>query len=194
MKKHRLGIFVSGTGSNAMNIIDHFAHNQTVEVGFVLTNNPSSPVIAACESKGVKTIVISNEQAAQGGHLCGICEKENINWIILAGYLRLIPAELVHAFNDRIFNIHPSLLPKFGGKGMYGDHVHKAVLASEERESGITIHLVNEEFDKGMILAQFRCRLSDGDDLLVLRSKIRALEHTYYPVIIEKTILSEEYA
>ena len=193
MIKKRLALFISGAGSNALNIIDYFQNHSQIEVGFVLSNNENSPAIAASKSKSIDVFVCSNNEVLDGKYLIDLCQDQNIDFIILAGYLKLIPSDFIERYTDRIINVHPSLLPKYGGKGMYGEKVHSAVLGANEKESGISIHLVNEKFDEGRLLAQFHCLLSNEDSLATLKKKIAYLEHSYFPAVIEKTILSENY-
>lgn len=191
MKRFRLGIFASGAGSNALNIIQFFQGNDEVEVAFVLSNRADAPVIAKVNKQGLKTIVVSNEDVANGLKLTHLCQNEGIDFIILAGFLRKIPKELIAAYPTQIINVHPSLLPKFGGKGMFGKYVHQAVLEASEKESGITIHLVNEEFDKGKILAQYRCAVQTTDIIETLEQKIHELERKYFPQTIKDYILEQ---
>ena len=192
MDKKRVAIFASGSGSNAMNLIQHFKGHSSIEVAFVLTNNSNAGIIEKAEGVGVKTIVMSNAEVAQGDVLNNLCNEENITWIVLAGYLRLVPADFIDSYENRIINLHPALLPKFGGKGMFGQHVHHAVVESGETESGITIHFVNSEFDKGRIIAQFRCSVNTEDTALDVDRKIRILEQSYLPAVVEKTILNSD--
>ena len=193
MKKHRIALFVSGAGSNALNIATYFTEHPTINVSLLLSNNASSPVLNACEKLNIPCVVVSNSEAADGAKLISICHQHQVDTIVLAGYLRLIPLPFIHAFSNRIINIHPALLPKFGGKGMYGDRVHEAVLANKCAESGITIHLVNEFFDEGRKLAQFYCAVDASDTVDTLRKKVRLLEHTYYPLVIEQTLNLENH-
>lgn len=190
MNKTRIGIFASGTGSNAINLINYFRNHSSIEIGFVLSNKSEAPVLNSAKSLGIEVIYRPNEEVANGNSLLEICQAHNIDWIVLAGYLRLIPIPLIHAYENKIVNLHPSLLPKYGGKGMHGTHVHKAVIEAKENESGITVHFVNEEFDKGRIIAQFRCSISNKDTVESLAHKIHVLEQSYLPVVIEKTILN----
>ena len=192
MDKKRVAIFASGSGSNAMNLIQHFKGHSSIEVAFVLTNNSNAGIIKKADDAGVKTIVLSNADVAQGDVLINLCNEENISWIVLAGYLRLVPADFIDSYENRIINLHPALLPKFGGKGMFGQHVHRAVVESGETESGITIHFVNSEFDKGRIIAQFRCRVNVNDTATDVDRKIRVLEQSYLPAVVEKTILNND--
>ena len=184
----RIALFASGNGSNALNIIDFFSGNPSISIAFVLSNKPDAPVLRGAAEKGVRTFACSNEEAADEQYLLDLCQRESVDYVILAGYLRKVPAGLIAAYPERILNIHPSLLPKFGGKGMYGSHVHRAVLDAGETESGITVHLVNEEFDRGTILAQFRCEVTKNDTVESLQQKIQYLEHRYFPEVIAKTI------
>ncbi len=192
MEKKRLAIFASGSGSNAINLIKHFDEHPIIETAFVLTNNAKAGIIDKAERSGVKIIVLSNTDVSSSTVLDSICKEENVSWIVLAGYLRLVPSNFIDRFENKIINLHPALLPKFGGKGMFGQNVHRAVVESGERESGITIHFVNKEFDKGQIIAQFRCNVSQEDTAEDIDKKIRVLEQSYLPVVVENTILKSE--
>lgn len=189
MKKIRIAIFASGTGSNAMNLIRYFKKHDAIEVGFVMSNRESAPIVESARAEGVPVMTLSNEDASHSELLIHLCESNDIDWIVLAGYLRLIPDGLIHKYHKRIINLHPSLLPKYGGKGMYGQHVHKAVVENGEKESGITIHYVNEEFDKGEVIAQFTCPVEPGDTAADVDKKIRELEQRYLPEVVEQTII-----
>jgi phosphoribosylglycinamide formyltransferase-1 len=193
MNKIRLALFASGTGSNALNIIDHFAGHQKVEVAFVLTNKADAPVVDKSQMRGVETVILNNELVSQADVLLKVCRQHRIDFIILAGYLRLIPSEFIEHFEERIINIHPSLLPKFGGKGMYGSRVHEAVLAAGEKESGISIHFVDSRFDEGRVIAQFSCEVDSSDTIETLSAKIQHLEHAYFPAVVEETVISEDH-
>ena len=188
MEKHRLAIFASGQGSNALNIMTYFKSHPMIEVAIVVTNNASAGVIAYAESFHVPVKVISNEEAASSDFLKNICSDVKCDLIILAGYLRMIPAEFAQAYDKKIINVHPSLLPKFGGKGMYGDRVHQAVITSGEKESGITVHFVNAAYDKGEIIGQASCKLDSNETLESLKQKISILERDNFPKMIEQTI------
>lgn len=189
MQKQRIGIFASGTGSNAMNLIRTFSGSSELEVAFVLSNNPKAKILSTAKEAGINVHCFTNQEVADGKFLTDFCKEQKIDWIVLAGYLRLIPTELIQAFSDKIINLHPSLLPNYGGKGMYGRNVHVAVIENKEKESGITIHLVNEEFDKGRILAQFRCPITENDSVEDLEAKIHQLEQKYLPTVVKNTIL-----
>ncbi len=192
MEKKRLAIFASGSGSNAINLIKHFDEHPMIETAFVLTNNAKAGIIDKAERAGVKIIVLTNTDVSSSTVLDSICKEENVSWIVLAGYLRLVPSNFIDRFENKIINLHPALLPKFGGKGMFGQNVHRAVVESGEKESGITIHFVNKEFDKGQIIAQFRCNVSQEDTAEDIDKKIRVLEQSYLPVVVENTILKSE--
>ncbi|MCH2223543.1 MAG: phosphoribosylglycinamide formyltransferase [Crocinitomicaceae bacterium] len=188
MNKNRIAIFASGTGSNAVNLIRNFKQNESMDVAFVLSNKSTAQVLVSSKELGIKTYSYSNEEVSDGQFLLDLCSSENIDWVVLAGYLRKIPNDFTLGYANKIINLHPSLLPKFGGKGMYGSHVHKAVIEAKEIRSGITVHLVNEEFDKGEILAQFTCPLSSLDTVESLAYKIHQLEQAYLPIVVETTI------
>lgn len=192
MRKKRVAIFASGSGSNALNLINHFNGHANIEVAFVLTNNSDAGIIEKARQEGIEVIVLSNEDVSKSEVLLSICEEAQVNWVVLAGYLRLVPASFIDHFENRIVNLHPALLPKYGGRGMYGQHVHKAVVENNESESGITIHFVNSEFDKGRIIAQFKCAVNEGDNSNDVDRKIRILEQSYLPIVIEKTIENTE--
>ena len=189
MVKKRMAIFASGTGSNAINLIGHFAEHKAIEIGFVLSNKKDAPVLESANDLGVEALYFSNSEVSQGEFLIELCEKHQIDYIVLAGYLRLIPGDFIEAFSEGIINLHPSLLPNYGGKGMYGRNVHNAVLENKEKESGITVHFVNQKFDEGRIIAQFRCPISSTDTVQDLEGKIRSLEQNYLPFVVEKTIM-----
>ena len=189
MKKIKLALFASGNGSNALNIIDYFSSNSLIEIGFVLTNKKDAPIVELAQIKGVETFILSNDKVSNGTLLTKICLEKGIDFIILAGYLRKIPEELLTNYSNKIINVHPALLPKFGGQGMYGNNVHKAVFESKQFETGITIHFVNEHFDEGRLIAQFYCEVTKEDTIETIQAKVQKLEHTYFPIVIEKTIL-----
>jgi phosphoribosylglycinamide formyltransferase-1 len=153
-----------------------------------LSNKENAPVVNRAKELGVPTIIIDNTVASDGLQLVRICQENKLDYIILAGYLRLIPRELVVAFSSKIINLHPSILPNYGGAGMYGDNVHRAVLAAKESYSGISVHFVDENFDQGRLIAQFYCDISAGETLDTLKEKIRQLEHAFYPVVVEQTL------
>jgi phosphoribosylglycinamide formyltransferase-1 len=191
MKKYRLAIFASGQGSNAVNIMSYFHQHPNIAVEVIVSNNPQAGVIERAVEFNVLAEVISNENASNAGFLIELCQKKKIDYVLLAGYLRMIPEEFTRLFQRRIINIHPSLLPKFGGKGMYGDYVHRAVLTSGASESGITIHFVNEVYDEGEIIGQAACSIEPGETLESLKKKITNLEKAHYPTLIEQIIIRQ---
>jgi phosphoribosylglycinamide formyltransferase-1 len=194
MLKIRLAIFASGAGSNALNILRHFENNAHIEVAFLMTNRKESPLVLAAKKIAAPILVFDNEHVSDGEFLMDVCAEHKVDYVILAGYLRLIPKEFILNFKEKIINIHPALLPNFGGKGMYGDNVHLAVLAAKAKNSGISIHFIDENFDEGRMLAQFYCQIEEEETLPSLKKKIQYLEHTYFPVVIEQTILNQTHA
>lgn len=190
MKKYRLAIFASGQGTNAANITTYFKDHPEIEVTIIITNNPQAGVISRAQDLHIPVEIITNDCASNAEFLIELCRQKGIQFVVLAGYLRMIPEKFVKKFNNRIINIHPSLLPKFGGKGMYGDNVHRAVLSSGEKESGITIHYVNAVYDEGEIIGQSKCTIDPADTLEKLKEKIAALEKVQFPKAIEQAILN----
>ncbi|MCE3295482.1 MAG: Phosphoribosylglycinamide formyltransferase [Crocinitomicaceae bacterium] len=186
MVRQKIAVFASGTGSNALNIISYFENHPQIEVAFVLSNKADAPVVDAARKLGIETVIVPNERIETPGVLIDICKERKVNGIILAGFLRKIPMDFVEHYENRILNIHPSLLPKYGGAGMYGKLVHEAVRAAGEVETGITIHYVNSEYDKGEIIAQFSCPLEAGEPLESILEKIHRLEMEHFPRVIEE--------
>jgi phosphoribosylglycinamide formyltransferase-1 len=188
----KIAIFISGAGSNAKNLIHYFSQNTEVEICFVISEKINPELEQLCNLHEISFIQPAKHQVSAPDYLIKTCLDYDINFIVLAGFLKKIPEELIQKFPEKIVNIHPSLLPKFGGKGMYGDYVHRAVLEANEKESGITIHLVNEEYDKGKILAQFSVPILPDETVETLREKIKKLEHTHLPRVIQTLLLSHE--
>jgi len=186
--KKRIAIFASGSGSNAQKIMEHFKKNELAEVTLVLTNNPEAYVLQRADNFEIPAHVFNRREFYQSDEVIKLLESLKIDLIVLAGFLWLVPQNLLDAYPNRIINIHPALLPAFGGKGMYGDYVHQAVLTAGEKESGITIHFVNEHFDKGEIIQQFRFKIEPQDQLENIRFKIQQLEHQHYPKVIENVL------
>ena len=184
-----LVLFASGSGSNAEKIIEYFKGSDQVRITHIYCNNPSAGIIQRAERLGVPCRVFDRESYKNGTVLKEV-QSLRTDWIILAGFLWLIPVEFVRAFPQRIVNIHPALLPKFGGKGMYGHYVHEAVSKSSAQFSGVTIHLVNEEFDKGKMLAQFAVALINPTSALEIEGQVRALEIAHFPSVIESVLLN----
>lgn len=186
--KH-VAIFASGEGTNAENIFKYFHNDKRVKIKLVVTNVDTAGVIRRAEEYKKNVQIVSKTALYEyTEQLIEFLNTEEIDIIVLAGFLLKIPEAFVKAFPNRIINIHPALLPKFGGKGMYGMNVHKAVIAQKETESGITVHYVNEEYDKGEIILQAKCLVEEGDTPESLDRKVRALELEYFPKAIEKVI------
>ncbi|MCX6249635.1 MAG: phosphoribosylglycinamide formyltransferase [Bacteroidetes bacterium] len=190
MKK--IAIFASGNGTNAQRIIEYFADHPVVKVDLVLSNNPDAFVLKRVTPYHIPTLVFTRDEFYHSSKILDILQERNIDFIVLAGFLWLIPGNLLEEYSDRIINIHPALLPKFGGKGMFGLRVHEAVLNSKQSKSGITIHLVNETYDDGQIIFQEQCDVEPSDTPESLAAKIHALEHEYYPVVIEALLHDPE--
>ncbi len=185
----QIALFASGSGSNAENIAVHFVDDAAVDVSLLLTNNPKSGVIDrarrgfGCE-RHVPVLLFDRPTFYQTNRITEILRQQRIDLIVLAGFMWLMPADLVRAFPGRIVNIHPALLPKFGGKGMYGHFVHEAVVAAGETQSGITIHFVNEQYDEGQIIFQASCPVLPTDTPEHVARRVQALEHAHYPRVV----------
>ncbi|MEC8739606.1 MAG: phosphoribosylglycinamide formyltransferase [Bacteroidota bacterium] len=186
----RLAIFASGHGSNAQAIMKYFANHNKILISGVFTNNPKAGVIARCKSENIECVVFDNGDLVNG-KLCEKLLSKGINGIVLAGFLRKIPYHMLQNFPNKILNIHPSLLPKYGGKGMYGDFVHRAVLENKEKKTGITIHLVNENYDEGKFLHQSEVNLESHDTIESVRKKVATLELADYSKVVEAYFLSQ---
>ncbi|MCB2207187.1 MAG: phosphoribosylglycinamide formyltransferase [Bacteroidetes bacterium] len=184
----RIAIFASGNGTNAERIMAYFSTNNAVEIRLVLTNNPNAGVLQRAKKFGVATLIFTREELYKSDKVVDTLLNKEIDLVVLAGFLWLVPSSILKQFPDRIINIHPALLPKYGGKGMFGHHVHEAVIANKEKQSGITIHYVNEHYDEGNIIFQATCDISNGDTSDSLASKIHKLEYAHFPVVIEKLI------
>jgi phosphoribosylglycinamide formyltransferase-1 len=181
---HQLIIFASGTGTNAAAIIAHFKNNGQAKVALIVCNNPDAGVLNIARKEEIPFLLIDRQTIKQTMLVEQMADYKP-SMIILAGFMWKIPEHIVAAFPGKIINIHPALLPKYGGKGMYGHHVHEAVVAAGEKESGITLHYVNEHYDEGNILVQARCAVAETDTPDSLAAKIHKLEHFYFPKTIE---------
>lgn len=186
-KKIRLAVFVSGGGTNLENIINYFSADEQVEVSMVVSNKADAYALQRAKNHGIPNAVISRKQFAEDEATVMAAVKD-CDFIILAGFLVKVPDYLIDAYPKRIINIHPALLPKYGGKGMYGHHIHEAVKAAGEKETGITIHFVNNELDAGEHIAQFKVALSDEDTADTIATKIHELEQAHFPKVIESVI------
>ena len=180
----RVAIFASGSGSNAENIHDFFKDNTEVEISLVLTNNPNAFVLERAKKLKIPSLVFNREQFTQTDYVVDALHRNEIDFVVLAGFLWLIPQNLIEAFPQAMVNVHPALLPKFGGKGMYGDNVHKAVVAQREKETGITIHYVNQNYDEGAIIFQAKTLVESTDTPEQVAAKVHQLEYKYFPKVI----------
>src|ERR1700744_5014927 len=183
-----LAIFASGTGTNAARIIDYFRGSTGVKVSLIVCNKPGAGVLEIAQQEAVPTLLIEKEPFFRGDAYVAELKNQNIDFIVLAGFIWKIPEALVKAYPGRIINIHPALLPKYGGKGMYGRFVHEAVIAAGDRESGITIHYVDEQYDHGQPIFQARVIVEPGDTPETLAEKIHLLEYEHFPKVIEGVI------
>jgi formyltetrahydrofolate-dependent phosphoribosylglycinamide formyltransferase len=186
----RLAIFASGSGSNARKIMERFSKHPRIEVALLVSNKPGIGALHHAADFGISTLVIEKEKFFRGDGYAEELQAASIDYIILAGFLWKIPSALIAAFPQRILNIHPALLPKFGGKGMYGKYVHEAVLAAGDMESGITIHVVDEQYDHGATVFQATCVVLPDDTADSLAARIHTLEHQHYPEIVERFVTS----
>ena len=186
--RRKLAVFASGTGTNAAQLINRFRDNPMGEIALVVCNKPGAGVIQIAENEGIEVVLIEKEQWFRGNGYVDELKSRGINYLILAGFLWKLPSTIIKAWPGKILNIHPALLPKYGGKGMYGKFVHEAVISAGETESGITIHEVDEQYDHGATVFQATCPVLPNDNTESLAARIHLLEHQYYPDIVEKFI------
>ncbi|MFO7923116.1 MAG: phosphoribosylglycinamide formyltransferase [Bacteroidales bacterium] len=186
-----IAVFASGSGTNFQALVDYFSGNKYIEIKLLLCNRPGAAVLSRAEKAGIDNYVFTRQELERSTKVKDILKKYNIHFIVLAGFLLMIPKDIIKAWPDRIVNIHPALLPKYGGKGMYGMNVHEAVISSGDRFSGITIHMVNEEYDRGSIVSQHTCEVKEDDTPESLAGRIHKLEHHWYPRIIEKLLVAD---
>ena len=186
----KLAILASGNGTNAQQISEHFAGSDKVAVDCIIYNRKDAYVAERARSLGIPAQYFGRKDFFENGNVLRFLQQREIDWVILAGFLWLVPEDILAAFPRHVINIHPALLPLYGGKGMYGHHVHEAVIANHEKESGITIHIVDQHYDRGITLFQAKCQLTEEDTPDTLAAKIHILEKTYFPAIIEKTVLA----
>jgi phosphoribosylglycinamide formyltransferase-1 len=192
VKHHKILIFASGSGTNAEQIIRHFSPNSSVEVLGVYSNNPSAFVLKRAKQLGVSSHVFNRKQLNNPDDLLKSLLAQSLDLIVLAGFLWKLPPHIIDAFPNKIINIHPALLPKFGGKGMYGHHVHQAVIDAKETESGISIHYVNSQYDEGAIIFQAKTLIDPHDTPATLAQKVHKLEHRHFSEEIEKLLLQSD--
>lgn len=189
----KLAVFASGNGSNAENLVSYFRNNDCgAEVAVIVCNKPGAGVIARAERLGVPVRVMPAAEIRDASRMLPLMEEFGIDYIVLAGFLLMVPDFLLERYPDRVLNIHPSLLPKYGGKGMYGHHVHEAVVAAGEKETGITVHLVTDRCDEGRIIFQARVPLSDDDTAESVEAKIHELEQAHFPHTVREYIATTD--
>lgn len=188
MKKVNVAVFVSGGGTNCENLITYFKDSEQVNIALVISNKADAYALVRAERHGVPTAVVPKVELPDEQKLLSLLRNYDIQFIVLAGFLPLIPDYLINAFPKRIINLHPALLPKFGGKGMWGHHVHEAVKAAGETETGMTVHYVTPVCDGGEIIAQFRVSLSPSDSVDDIAEKEHLLEMQYFPNVVEKVL------
>ncbi len=186
----RIAIFASGAGSNAKKIIEHFEHHVQVHIALVVCNKPGAGVLKIAEEHGIRVLLIEKEQFFRGNAYVDELKEQQIDFIVLAGFLWKIPVALIRAYPQKMVNIHPALLPNFGGKGMYGRFVHEAVIEQKEKESGISIHFVDDLYDHGEVIFQARCNVNEDDTAETLAQRIHELEHKHFATEIEKLLVS----
>lgn len=191
LPKKKIAIFASGTGTNAANIIHYFQQNQEIKVALIVTNNVGAGVINIARQHNIPHIIIDKEIFFRGDGYVSLLQKNQIDFIVLAGFLWKVPPSIINVYKNKIVNIHPALLPKYGGKGMYGHFVHEAVIAAREIESGITIHFVDEVYDNGKTIFQITCPVHKNDTADSLAKRIHELEFKYFPRVIEDVINKE---
>jgi formyltetrahydrofolate-dependent phosphoribosylglycinamide formyltransferase len=179
-----IAIFASGAGSNAQKIIDKFKGSSNAHIALIVCNKPGAGVLDIAARENIPSLLIEKKRFAEGDHYLDELKKEKVDIIVLAGFLWRVPPALIAAYPQKIVNIHPALLPKYGGKGMYGHKVHQAVIDAKEKESGITIHYVDEIYDHGKIILQATCPVDDNDTADTLAAKVHALEHLHYPEVV----------
>jgi phosphoribosylglycinamide formyltransferase-1 len=183
-----IAIFASGSGSNAENIITYFSNRNSAKVALVLSNNRNAFVLERAAKLNIRSVFFDRKEFYNTGKVLRYLQLYKIDYVILAGFLWLIPEDILNQYNGKIINIHPALLPKYGGKGMYGDNVHKAVIKNRDKESGITIHHVNGQYDSGDIIFQSKCKVDPSDTYESLAEKVHALEYLHYPLVIEEQL------
>ena len=188
MNSKKIILFASGSGSNFKKICEYFKNDNTVSIELLISNNPKAKALQIAQSFNIKTLVIDKQSFYDSHKTLMSVLKINPSLIVLAGFLWKIPSVFIVKFTNKIINIHPALLPKFGGKGMYGMHVHNAVIINKEIESGITIHYVNENYDEGSIIFQKKIKILKSDDSLEISKRILKLEHEFFPIIIQKVL------
>ncbi len=193
MNKRKIAIFASGTGSNALQLIKHFKNHPNIQVALIVTNSTKAPVIKVAQENDVPFSVVNKSLLSNNSYMTSLLNLYDVDFIVLAGFLLLVPPFLVKIYNQKMINIHPALLPKYGGKGMHGLNVHQAVISAGDTETGITIHYVNEMYDKGKVIFQSTVKVDKKDNAEKLSKKVQELEHKYLPEWSEKLIMQMRY-
>jgi len=191
MRKIHVAIFASGNGTNAEEFFRHFQHHKQIKICALHSNNADAFALTRASNYGIPTHVFNRKEFYQSYQVLKSLQSSSVDFIVLAGFMWLIPVNFINSYPGRIINIHPALLPKYGGKGMYGDYVHQAVINAKETDSGITIHYVNDRFDEGEIIFQKSIKINTDEDAGSLANKVHQLEYTHYPEIAEQVILSK---
>ncbi|QGY43440.1 phosphoribosylglycinamide formyltransferase [Maribellus comscasis] len=186
MNVKKIALFASGSGTNVQNVIEYFADNEIVDVDSVWCNNPKAYVLERAEKFSIDTFIFDRETFYKSQEMLNILKKRKVDLVVLAGFLWLIPDNLIQNFP--IINIHPALLPKYGGKGMYGMNVHKAVVENRDLESGISVHYVNEKYDDGKLIFQAKCKIEPSDTPEIVAKKVHELEYKHFPEVIESVL------
>ena len=186
--KIHIAIFASGSGTNAGKLIAHFRNDPSISIRLIVCNNPKAKVLDIAAEHNIEVLLIEKARFFEGDGYLEILKQKDIDWIVLAGFLWKVPVSLIKAYAEKIVNIHPALLPKYGGKGLYGKYVHEAVIAAKETTSGITIHLVDEIYDHGRVIFQVECAVDPADTPETLANKIQELEHEHFAKIVDKLV------
>jgi len=189
MNVKKIAVFASGSGTNAENIASYFHNRDYADISLILTNKPDAPVLERAKKYNIASVVFDRHTFYETDEIVSMLSNSSIDFIVLAGFLWLVPQNILRHFSQRIINIHPALLPKYGGKGMYGRRVHEVIIENGEKESGITIHYVNEEYDKGDIIFQARCPVMLSDTPESLAARVHELEYKHFPEVIDKLII-----
>ncbi len=184
----KIALFCSGSGSNAQKIMDYFKGSETVEVAILMANKADAFALERAKKMNIATRVFTKDDFYASDTIVNELKSLGVKWVVLAGFLLLIPETLIEHYPNKIINIHPALLPKYGGKGMYGMHVHRAVVANREKESGMTIHYVNKKYDEGEFIFQASCKIDEKDSPEEVAAKVLLLEHEHFPKVIEALI------
>lgn len=185
---HRIAIFASGEGTNARNFVEYFKHSKDIRIALIVSNKKDAGVVQMAHEAGIETLIVDRDAFYNSNRVVDELQQK-ADFIVLAGFLWMIPDNLCKAFAGKMVNIHPALLPNYGGKGMYGTKVHEAVIANKEKESGITIHYVNDKYDEGKIIFQAKCVVDAHETAKTLSQKVHELEYKYYPQVVEKLLL-----